>query len=183
MEMVDRIKFAYENLPDWLRPGIQEDKWNKHELGFDNNSRIISTATSEDSGRGLAISLLYADELGFVADNIAEEFWTSMTPTLSTGGKSIITSTPNGDSNLFARLWRGAEAGINGYYPIFVSWDRPPGRDDQFKKEFMAKIGEIKWAQEFECLAGDTVVSIQLPNGITQDITVSELEELLKCQH
>lgn len=151
MEMVDRIKYAYENLPDWLRPGIQEDKWNKHELGFDNNSRIVSTATSEDSGRGLAVSLLYADELAFVPDSVAEEFWTSMTPTLSTGGRSIITSTPNGDSNLFARLWRGAEAGLNGYHPIFVSWDRPPGRDEQFKKEFIAKIGEIKWAQEFEC--------------------------------
>lgn len=151
MEMVDRIKYAYENLPDWLRPGIQEDKWNKHELGFDNNSRIISTATSEDSGRGLSVALLYADELGFVANNIAEEFWTSMTPTLSTGGRSIITSTPNGDSNLFARLWRGAEAGINGYHPIFVAWDRPPGRDEAFKKEFIAKIGELKWAQEFEC--------------------------------
>lgn len=151
MEMVDRIKFAYENLPQWLKPGIQDDKWNKHELGFDNNSRIVSTATSKDSGRGLAISLAYMDELGFVAPNIVDEFWTSMTPTLSTGGKSIITSTPNGDSNLFAQLWRGAESGTNSYHPIYVAWDRPPGRDEKFRQELIGKIGINAFAQEYLC--------------------------------
>lgn len=178
MEMIARIQFAYENLPDWIKPGIQEDKWNKHELGFDNNSRIISTATSEDSGRGLTVGLLYADELGFVPPNIADEFWTSMMPTLSTGGRSIVTSTPNGDSNLFAQLWRGAELGANGYYPIYIPWDMVPGRDESFKNEFIGKIGPIKWAQEFECLSSGTRVVIKL-GDVIKEVSLKELEDIL----
>jgi len=74
MEMVVRIKYAYENLPNWLKPGIKEDEWNKHVLAFDNKSRIISEATSENSGRGFSISLLYLDEFAFVPPDVQQEF-------------------------------------------------------------------------------------------------------------
>lgn len=151
MEMIARIRFAYENLPHWLKPGIQEDAWNKHEAGFDNGSRIISTATSEDSGRGSSISLLYLDEFAFVAPNIQDEFWTSIAPTLSTGGSCIMTSTPNGDMNIFAQIWRGAQVKANGFAPIHVRWDEPPGRDDKFKEDEIGRIGERRWMQEYEC--------------------------------
>lgn len=160
MECIYRIRFMYERLPHWLKPGLTDDGWNKHSVGFDNNSRIISTATSENSGRGFAISLLYCDEFAFVRDTVQQEFWTSMAPTLATGGACIITSTPNGDSNIFAQLWRGAnipntadsEIGSNGFYPIQVRWDEPPGRDAKFRDEEMAKIGELRWKQEYECI-------------------------------
>lgn len=160
MEIIMRIRFAYENLPHFIKPGVKEDAWNKHEVGFDNNSRIISSATSENAGRGYSISLLYVDELAFVPPNIQQEFWASISPTLSTGGSVIITSTPNGDLDLFSELWRGANIpdpknneglGVNQFKPTRVYWDQPPGRDEKFKEEQIAKLGEIKWKQEFLC--------------------------------
>lgn len=151
MEMVHRIRIAYENLPMFLKPGVTDDGWNKHSVGFDNGTRIISEATSENSGRGLSISLLYLDEFAFVAPNIQEQFWTSISPTLATGGSCIMTSTPNGDMDLYATIWRGAQVGTNGFYPIRVRWDQPPGRDEKFKEDQIGKIGERKWLQEYEC--------------------------------
>ena len=157
MEMIFRMRYAYEELPHWLKPGVTDDGWNKHNITFDNGSRIISTATSEESGRGLAISLLFLDEFAFVKPGIQDEFWTSIQPTLSTGGSCIMTSTPNGDTNIYAQLWRGAELGVenveigNGFIPIRVKWDEPPGRDEAFKKDTIRKLGERKWAQEYEC--------------------------------
>lgn len=158
MEMIHRIRLGYEELPMWLKPGIKDDGWNKHSIGFDNGTRIISEATSESSGRGLSISLLYLDEFAHVAKGIQEEFWTSIEPTLSTGGACIMTSTPNGDIDIFAQIWRGSQiranqqsTGTNGFFPIEVKWDEPPGRDGKFKEETIGRIGEQKWKQEYEC--------------------------------
>jgi len=157
MELIGKIKFAYEELPHWLKPGINDDEWNKHICAFDNKSKIVSTTTSKDSGRGLAISLIYCDELAFVKNHVQEEFWDSILPTISTGGAMIITSTPNGDSNLFARMWFAAAAQVaeervaDDFVPLHVKWDQPPGRDDKFKQMMISKLGERKWEQEFEC--------------------------------
>lgn len=151
MEMIHRIRIAYENLPMWLKPGVMDDGWNKHSVGFDNGTRIISEATSENSGRGYAISLLYLDEFAFVAPSIQDEFWTSISPTLSTGGSCIMTSTPNGDMDIFAQIWRGAQVKSNGFFHVRVFWDEPPGRDDKFKEDEIGRIGERKWMQEYEC--------------------------------
>lgn len=168
MEMIHRIRYAYENLPMWLKPGITDDGWNKHSVGFDNKSRIVSTATSENAGRGMSISLLFLDEFAFVNPSIQEEFWTSISPTLSTGGSCIIASTPNGDMNLFAQLWRGAVVEANGFKAIRVFWDQPPGRDAKWKEEEMSKVGERKWMQEYECefLSSDALLinSLTLSN-------------------
>jgi len=157
-EMIHRIRFMYERLPHWLKPGLTADGWNKHSVSFDNGSRIISQATSENSGRGLSVSLLFLDEFAFVRDGVAEEFWTSVSPTLATGGACIIASTPNGDTNRYAVLWRGANSrqdtdssGVNGFFPVEVKWDEPPGRDAEFKEKEIAKIGNTRWLQEYEC--------------------------------
>ena len=315
MEMISRIKYMFMYCPMWLKCGVMDDGYNAHKIGFDNGSRIISTATSENSGRGLSISCisgesvitvrnkntgeihliaieefvnkllktddweiltptgfqsfdgvvvtenrsvvkitttvgeiittldhkikdnrgnwviaeevsvgdilspnqkviqveflsdcitvydplnvengneyiangfvhhncLFLDEFAFVRDTVQEEFWTSMAPTLATGGSCIITSTPNGDSNLFAKLWRGAnipqshdsKLGSNGFYPIHVAWNEPPGRDEKFKKEEIGKIGEVRWRQEYECefisndpLLFDTMVLANLTTEI-----------------
>lgn len=194
MEMIHRIKFIYERLPNWLKPGLTPDGYNKHNLGFDNGSRIVSTATSEDSGRGLAISLLFLDEFAFVRDTVQEEFWTSMAPTLATGGSCIIASTPNGDSNLFAQLWRGANirrgyddvVGSNGFAPVEVKWNEPPGRDEKFKQKEIAKIGETRWKQEYECqfISSDpslisTEVLMNLTNMVKDNKPVAVLHDIV----
>jgi len=105
-EIMMRVKYAYEELPDFLRPGVT--KYNQQNIAFDNGSRIVATTTTADSGRGMSISLLYLDEFAFVKKNIATEFWASISPTLSTGGRCIITTTPKSDEDMFAELWFGA---------------------------------------------------------------------------
>jgi hypothetical protein len=185
MEMIGRVRFIYERLPHWLKPGLTDDGWNKHSVAFDNASRIISQATSENTGRGLSISLLFLDEFAFVRDSIAEEFWNSVSPTLATGGSCIICSTPNGDTNRFAVLWRGAtnpspdnpDVGINGFAPVTVMWNEPPDRDETFKEAEKAKIGDIRWSQEYECVAGESSVVIQDDCGNINSLTIAQLYE------
>jgi hypothetical protein len=92
------------------------------------------------------------DEFAFVKPNIQEAFWSSISPTLATGGQCIMSSTPNGNSNLFARIWRKAVAQENEFKAVHVKWDEPPGRDEEFKAKEIARIGEQQWLQEYECM-------------------------------
>lgn len=174
-EMISRIKYMYENLPNFLKPGVTDDGWNKLSLRFETGSRIISDATSETTGRGGSFSILYADELGFVRPTIQSEFWASISPTLATGGKLFMTSTPNGDSDLFATLWRGAVSKTNGMKPLTIKWSDVPGRDESFKKKEIAKNGELKWRQEFECCRGEEMVTVQDENGFVFNISLENL--------
>ena len=179
MEMISRIGYAYEYLPMWMKPGVTDDGWNKHTLKFDNKSRIVSDATSANTGRGMSISLLYLDEFAFVAPNVQEEFWTSILPTLSTGGACIMTSTPNGSVDKFSSIWRASNHDSNTdgltFKPIHVKWDEPPGRDEAFKASNIALLGDIKWKQEYECCAGDTEITLMDPDGNIITKTMGEL--------
>lgn len=150
-EIVQRVTGMYMELPEWLKIGVDESEWNKTSIKFENNSRIIAQATSRDTGRGYPISLLYLDEFAFVAAHIQQEMWAAIQPTLATGGSCIISSTPNGDINLFAELWRGSQFNKNPFVSTFVKWDKIPGRSEKFKEEQIALIGQRRWDQEFEC--------------------------------
>lgn len=149
MEIMDRVRFAYEELPHWLKAGCKY--YNKHNIEFDNGSRIKSEATTEKTGRGLSISKLYLDELGFINPRIQENMWASLAPTLSTGGSAIISSTPNGDTELFAQLWRGANTGQNSFKPLFYPWNRHPERGEDYLKEMRGQLGPKKFRQEVLC--------------------------------
>lgn len=162
MEIMDRIRYSYEECPNFIRAGVVE--YNKGTITFDNGSRITARATTPDAGRGLSITLLYLDEFAFVRPTMAAEFWTAIQPTLSTGGSCIITSTPKSDEDQFAQIWKGAndntddfgnaiEGGIgrNGFKPILVKWDAHPDRDDKWAETFRNSLGEAKFRQEFEC--------------------------------
>lgn len=149
MEIMDRIRFAYEELPHWLKAGCKY--YNKHNIEFDNGSRIKSEATTEKTGRGLSISKLYLDELAFINPRIQENMWASLAPTLSTGGSAIISSTPNGDTELFAQLWRGAHSEQNSFKPSFFPWNRHPDRGEEYLKEMRGQLGPKKFRQEVLC--------------------------------
>lgn len=162
LEIMDRIRYAYENLPDHIRAGVRD--YNKGTVSFDNGSKIVSRATTPNSGRGLAITLLYCDEMAFLHPNIGRQFFTSILPTLSTGGSCIITSTPKNDEDQFAEIWKGAidntdaygnlrddGRGRNGFYPILVPWSEHPDRDQAWADEQMAALGEQKFRQEHAC--------------------------------
>lgn len=147
MDIIGKVRYSYEGLPDWLRPGVRE--YSKHTAAFDNGSQIRAEATTENTGRGQAITVLYLDEFAFVPPGLAIEFWTSITPTLSTGGDCIITSTPNGDEDTFSSIWTGAISQTNGFFATQVNWDEHPDRDEDFKRKMIAKIGELRWRQEY----------------------------------
>jgi len=159
-EIMQRIRYAYENCPDFIRAGVTS--YNKGSLDFENGSRIVSQTTTENTGRGMSISLLYCDEFAFVRPTIAEEFWTSITPTLATGGKCIITSTPNSDEDQFAQIWRQAtncfdefgnetELGKNGFKAYRSKWQEHPDRDDAWADQMRAQLGEERFRREMEC--------------------------------
>lgn len=161
-EIMQRIRYAYELCPNHIRAGATS--YNKGSLEFDNGSRIVSQTTTENTGRGMSITLLYLDEFAFVRPTIATEFWTSITPTLSTGGKAIITSTPNSDEDQFALIWKGANKtedefgnprpnglGINGFKAFRAFWREHPDRDDKWADEQRAQLGEERFRREMDC--------------------------------
>lgn len=328
LEMISRIKYMYEHLPDFLKPGVTEDGWNKLSLMFETGSRMISDATSDSTGRGGSFSILFClsgentvtvrnkgtglvedipietlyttlggdvehdfgrndeyeiltptgwqefrgvlatgkkqvitirtedgeitctpehvlfsngmqrvagslttgdtidttagqtrvtdirhsetevatydivevsdvehrfvvnktfltkncDETAFVRPSIQQEFWASISPTLATGGKLFMTSTPNGDSDLFATLWRGAISGTNGFFPMTIKWNEVPGRDKNFKATEIAKNGILKWEQEYECTQGDKTVKVLDEFGNIIEISLENLYLLLAQQ-
>ena len=159
-EIMQRIRFAYETLPDFIRAGVTA--YNKGSLEFDNGSRIVAQATTENTGRGLSISLAYLDEFAFVRPSIAREFWTSLSPTLATGGKCIITSTPNQDDDQFAQIWKESlknldeygneqKVGRNGFANYLADWKAHPDRDREWAAVEEGKIGEERFRREHNC--------------------------------
>ena len=170
-EIMQRVRYAYENCPDYIKAGATT--YNKGNLDFENGSRIVSATTTENTGRGMSITLLYLDEFAFVRPSIAREFWTAITPTLSTGGKAIITSTPNSDEDQFAFIWKGAnktedefgnttELGVNGFRAYRASWDEQPGRDQKWANEMKAQLGEDRFRREIGCefiIADETLIN------------------------
>ena len=170
-EIMQRVRYAYENCPDHIRAGVTS--YNKGSLEFDNGSRIVSQTTTENTGRGMSISLLYADEFAFVRPTIATEFWTSISPTLATGGKAIITSTPNSDEDQFALLWKGAnrmedeygnptEVGQNGFRAYRSFWNEHPERDEVWAQQQRAALGQDRFRREMDCeflIADETLIA------------------------
>ncbi len=159
-EIMHRIRYAYEDCPDHIRCGVTS--YNKGSMEFDNGSRIVSQTTTDNTGRGMSISLLYCDEFAFVQPNIAEEFWTSISPTLATGGRAIITSTPNSDEDTFATIWKQSQEkfdahgneqklGSNGFHGFVAEWHEHPDRDDKWKEDEIGRIGEEKFRREYGC--------------------------------
>jgi len=159
-EIMQKIRYCYEMLPNHIRAGVAE--YNKQTLTFDNGSRILSQATTPTTGRGLALSLVYLDEFAFVPPQIAREFWTAISPTLSTGGKCIITSTPNVDDDQFAEIWfesqrtidefgNKSEVGRNGFKGYHATWEAHPDRDEAWARIERAKTSDDRFKREHEC--------------------------------
>lgn len=148
-DILDRLKLAYQNLPKWLQQGIVE--WNKFSVSLENGSKIIAAATSSSAVRGGSYQILLLDEFAFVPNNIAENFFSSVYPTITSGKntKVIIISTPKG-LNHFYKIWTGAKRGLNGYVPVEANWNDVPGRGEKFKRETIANTSEQQWKSEFE---------------------------------
>ena len=149
-DLLGKIQFAYEYLPKWLQQGIVV--WNKGNIELENSSKVVAAATSSSAIRGGSYNLIFLDEFAFVGNNLAEEFFSSVYPTISSGqtSKVIIVSTPNG-MNHFYKMWTDAEEKNSQYIPIEVHWSEVPGRTEKWKKETIANTSEEQFRQEFEC--------------------------------
>lgn len=174
VSLMDDIKKAYEMLPPWLKPGIEE--YNNLNITFDNGTKIFASATTEDALRGESISLLFLDEAAFVPQNIIEKFWNSNFPTLSQGGNAILVSTPNGAAGLFYRTYKDAENNQSPFKPFKVNWWEFPGRDEKWKEEMIAAIGKISFQAEYGCVLGDSLINIRI-HGIVYQVKIGELYE------
>jgi len=149
-EILNRVKIAYEALPLWIQQGVKV--WNKGDIELENNCRIMATSTASSAIRGYSISLLYLDEFAFVPSNIADEFFTSVYPTISSGTQSkiLISSTPNG-MNHFYRMWTEAVEGQSGFKHIEANWRQVPGRDQAWADDQRRILKDEKFLQEMEC--------------------------------
>ncbi len=149
-DLLGRLQLAYEHLPKWLQQGVMS--WNKGSLELENGSKILASSTSASAVRGGSYNIIFLDEFAYVPSNVAEQFFSSVYPTISSGKttKVMIVSTPHG-MNMFYKLWTDAEERRNSYIPIEVHWSEVPGRDDKWKKETIANTSEQQFQTEFEC--------------------------------
>ena len=149
-DLLGRLQTAYENLPKWMQQGIIS--WNKGSLELENGSKILAASTSASAVRGMSFNILFLDEFAFVPNHIADSFFASVYPTITSGKttKVIMVSTPHG-MNHFYRYWHDAERGKNEYVPTDVHWSQVPGRDEVWKEQTIANISEQQFKIEFEC--------------------------------
>lgn len=147
-DLLERLKLAYEFLPKWLQQGVKE--WNKSSIWLENDSKVLAASTSSSSVRGKSFSLIFLDEFAFIHPNQAMDFFESTYPTISSGQETrvIMVSTPKG-MNHFYKFWVEAEERRSLFVPISVNWWDVPGRDDKWKAETIANIGEESFAQEY----------------------------------
>ena len=149
-DLLGRLQLAYEYLPKWMQQGVLN--WNKGSLELENGSRIVAASTSSSAVRGSTFNIIFLDEFAYVPNNIAEEFFSSVYPTISSGksSKVMIVSTPHG-MNMFYKMWTDAVNKKNTFKPIEVHWSEVPGRDDEWKKQTIKNTSEAQFQTEFEC--------------------------------
>ena len=149
-ELLGRLQTAYENLPKWMQQGIIS--WNKGSMELENGSKILAASTSASAVRGMSFNILFLDEFAFVPNHVADSFFASVYPTITSGQKTkvIIVSTPHG-MNHFYRMWHDAERNRNEYVTTEVHWSEVPGRDTKWKEQTIANTSKQQFQVEFEC--------------------------------
>jgi len=181
-ELLHRLKLAYENLPMWLQQGVEE--WNKSTIELENGSKIIASATSSSAVRGGSFNMIFLDEFAYVPHGVAEEFFSSVYPTISSGQstKVLIVSTPKG-LNMFYKMWVDAEKGRNSYVPVEVHWSAVPGRDEVWRQETINNTSEEQFQVEFGCdFVGsvNTLISTAKLHTLPFQTPIQKSEEGLK---
>jgi len=174
-DLLGRLQQAYEQLPMWLQQGIVV--YNKGSMELENGSKILAASTSASAVRGMSFNIIFLDEFAFIPNHIAEQFFSSVYPTITSGTstKVIIISTPNG-MNHFYKLWVDAQKGRNGYAWNEVHWSKVPGRDAKWKETTIANTSERQFTQEFECEflgSVDTLITASKLRVLTYDDVVT----------
>ena len=175
-ELLGRLQTAYENLPKWMQQGILS--WNRGSLELENGSKILAASTSASAVRGMSFNILFLDEFAFVPNHIADSFFASVYPTITSGQKTkvIIVSTPHG-MNHFYRMWHDAEKGKNEYVPTDVHWSQVPGRDEIWREQTIANTSEQQFKIEFECEflgSVDTLIAPSKLKSLVYDTPITQ---------
>jgi hypothetical protein len=177
-EVLYRYQIMYENLPVWLQQGVTT--WNKGDIALENGSIVFTAATSASGIRGKSVNLLYVDEAAIIPNNIAEQFFTSVYPTISAGEttKILLSSTPLG-YNHFWKFWNEADQNLNGFVNLFIPYWDIPGRTKEWAEEQRRLLGELKFNQEVLCkflgssltlVAADTIAQMSpIPTIYSKD--------------
>ena len=149
-EVLNRYQIMYENLPLWMQQGVKT--WNKGDVELENNSKVLTAATTAAAIRGKSVNWLYIDEAAIIPNNVADEFFTSVYPTISAGEttKILLTSTPLG-YNHFWKFWNESVEGVNGFENMFIPYYEIPGRDEKWLEEQKQLLGDVKFNQEVMC--------------------------------
>lgn len=189
-DILAKLQLAYEHIPLWMQQGIVS--WNKGSIELENGSKVIAAATASSAARGSTYNIIFLDEFAFVPKNIAEEFITSVYPTISSGKttKVIMVSTPNG-MNLFYKYWTDAVHKRNLYVPVEAHWSVVPGRDEAWAEDQVKQLGQEKFDQEFGCSflgSSNTLVSSAKLSSMTwvppiQKINELDIYEMPKANH
>ena len=174
-DILGRLQLAYENLPRWLQQGVLN--WNKGSIELENKSTIVAAATSSSAIRGGSYNIIFLDEFAFVPANIAEQFFSSVYPTISSGQKTkmIIVSTPHG-MNMYYKLWMDSVNKRNDYIPIEVHWSEVPGRDEKWKEETIRNTSIEQFQSEFECEFLGSIDTLIAPSKIKATPYLNPLE-------
>ena len=155
--LVKKVKAIHKHLPEWMKiSNISIDNRTSFEL--DNGSQIKASSTSSDAGRSEALSLLVIDEAAHVEG--LDELWTGLYPTLSTGGRCIALSTPNGVGNWFHKTCVQAETKVNDFHMVTLRWEAHPDRDQEWFEKETKNMSRRQIAQELQCnfnMSGETV--------------------------
>ena len=175
-DLLGRLQTAYENLPKWMQQGIIS--WNKGSLELENGSRILAASTSASAVRGMSFNILFLDEFAFVPNHIADSFFASVYPTITSGKstKVIMVSTPHG-MNHFYRYWHDAERGKNEYKPTDVHWSEVPGRDAKWREQTIANTSEQQFKIEFECEFLGSVDTLIAPSKLRTFVYENPIEQ------
>ena len=149
-EVLSRYQVMYEHLPVWLQQGVTT--WNKGDIELENGSKVFTSATSSSGIRGRSVNMLYVDEAAIIPNNVAEDFFTSVYSTISSGEttKILLSSTPLG-YNHFWKFWNDAEEDRNGFVNLFIPYWEIPGRDEAWANEQRRLLGDLKYNQEVLC--------------------------------
>jgi len=174
-DLLGRFQLAYEHLPEWMQQGVIN--WNKGSLELENGSKILASSTSASAVRGGSYNLIFLDEFAFVPSNIAEQFFSSVYPTITAGqtSKVIIVSTPHG-MNMFYKLWQDAVNEKNTFVPIEVHWTEVPGRDEAWKEQTIQNTSEQQFLQEFECSFLGSIDTLISPTKLQVIPTIDAIE-------
>lgn len=174
-ELLGRLATAYENLPKWMQQGVLV--WNRGSIELENGSKILAASTSASAVRGMSFNILFLDEFAFVPNHIADSFFASVYPTITSGKntKVIIVSTPHG-MNHFYRMWHDAERSRNEYVPTDVHWSEVPGRDDEWRKQTIANTSEQQFKIEFECEFLGSVDTLIAPSKLKNLVYESPMQ-------